>query len=72
MDDERTVWSVLNRALNRTGMQVTIGSENTHQGFQDCSLVTATYEVNGKVVGSIGVVGPTRMDYDKVVAIVEV
>jgi heat-inducible transcriptional repressor len=52
-------------------MQVTIGSENTHQGFQDCSLVTATYEVNGKVVGSIGVVGPTRMDYDKVVAIVE-
>ena len=71
LDDERTVWSVLNRALNRTGMQVTIGSENTHQGFQDCSLVTATYEVNGKVVGSIGVVGPTRMDYDKVVSIVE-
>ncbi len=71
LDDERAVWSVLNRALNRSGMQVTIGSENTHEGFQDCSLVTATYEVNGQVVGSIGVIGPTRMDYDKVVSIVE-
>ena len=71
LDDERTVWSVLNKALGRSGMQVTIGSENLHEGFQDCSLVTATYELNGEVVGSIGVVGPTRMDYEKVVAIVE-
>ena len=60
LDDERTVWSVLNKALGRSGMQVTIGSENLHEGFQDCSLVTATYELNGEVVGSIGG-WPTRM-----------
>ncbi|HHV94164.1 MAG TPA: heat-inducible transcription repressor HrcA [Firmicutes bacterium] len=71
LDDERAVWSVLNRALGRSGILVTIGSENPHEGFQECSLVTATYEINGQVVGSIGVIGPTRMDYDKAVSIVE-
>jgi len=71
LDDERVLWRILNEALGRSGMQVIIGSENLHEGFQDCSLVTASYELDGQVIGSIGVIGPTRMDYERVVSVVE-
>lgn len=53
------------------GINVTIGSENTVEGLKECSTVTATYQIDGKVVGSVGVIGPTRMDYEKAVSIVE-
>jgi len=49
---------------------VTIGSENKHEKVQDYSLITATYKVNGRTVGIIGVIGPTRMEYSKVISIV--
>ena len=71
LDDERALWEILNDVLDRSGMQVTIGSENVHEGFQNCSLVTASYELDGHVIGSLGVIGPTRMDYERVVAVVE-
>jgi len=71
LDDEKVLWHILNDALDRSGMQVTIGSENVHEGFQDCSLVTASYELSGQIIGSVGVIGPTRMDYERVVAVVE-
>ena len=48
-----------------------IGRENEEQGIQDCSVVTASYEIAGRVVGVIGVLGPTRMDYAKVLPVVE-
>jgi heat-inducible transcriptional repressor len=50
-----------------TGIQVYIGSENKVEGMEDCSVVTATYELGGGMKGTIGIVGPKRMDYDKVV-----
>ena len=50
---------------------VTIGSENEQEGFQDCSVVTASYRVNGTPVGSFGVIGPTRMDYARVLSILK-
>jgi len=49
------------------GIQVYIGSENKVEGMEDCSVVTATYELGGGMKGTIGIVGPKRMDYDKVV-----
>jgi heat-inducible transcriptional repressor len=58
--------------LNReNGVIVTIGNENPEDIMRDCSLVTATYHVNGKLVGKLGVIGPTRMKYDEVTSIVE-
>lgn len=54
----------------RKELNVTIGEENALREFKDCSLVSATYKINGETIGAIGVLGPTRMDYDKVVAIV--
>jgi len=50
-----------------TGIQVYIGGENQNQNMQDCSVVTATYDLGDGMKGTIGIVGPRRMDYDKVV-----
>jgi heat-inducible transcriptional repressor len=53
------------------GLNVTIGGENMLKEFRDCSLISATYQVNGLTIGAVGVLGPTRMDYAKVIAIVD-
>lgn len=50
-----------------TGIQVYIGAETPVQSMRDCSVVTATYELGDGMKGTIGIVGPKRMDYDKVV-----
>ncbi len=50
-----------------TGIQVYIGDETPVQSMKDCSVVTATYELGGGMRGTIGIIGPKRMDYDKVV-----
>ena len=51
-----------------TGIQVYIGDETNVESMKDCSVVTATYHIDEGVYGKIGIVGPKRMDYDKVVA----
>ena len=53
------------------GIIVTIGEENPEDIMQDCSLITASYHVDGKLVGKIGVIGPTRMKYGEVTSIIE-
>ena len=58
--------------VNReNGMIITIGNENKEDYMRDCSLITATYHINGKMVGKLGVIGPTRMKYDEVTSIIE-
>ena len=52
---------------NETGIQVYIGNETQIQSMQDCSVVTATYELGEGMRGTIGIIGPKRMDYDKVI-----
>lgn len=51
------------------GIRITIGEENSVSEMKDYSLITATYQLNDKVLGSLGVIGPTRMHYSKVVAL---
>ena len=53
------------------GLTVKIGAENSYEGIQDCSVITATYSLGNEVVGAIGVLGPTRMHYSKAFSIVE-
>ncbi len=53
------------------GIRVYIGDESPVEGLKDCSVVTATYELEEGVKGTIGIVGPKRMDYDKVVGTVK-
>ncbi|MCM1183261.1 MAG: heat-inducible transcriptional repressor HrcA [Roseburia sp.] len=52
---------------NGTGIQVYIGNETPVQTMKDCSVVTATYELEEGMRGTIGIIGPRRMDYDKVI-----
>ncbi|MEW9123009.1 MAG: heat-inducible transcriptional repressor HrcA [Thermotaleaceae bacterium] len=55
----------------KDGVNITIGKENKHENLQECSLITATYKLHGKTVGKIGVIGPTRMDYDNIISVVD-
>ena len=58
--------------INReNGTIITIGNENSKDIMPDCSMITATYEIDGKLIGKIGVIGPTRMKYDEVTSVIE-
>ena len=50
----------------KNGIQVYIGEENPLQSMKDCSVVTATYELGEGMQGTIGIIGPKRMDYEHV------
>ncbi len=66
------VYDLLQRSLEADGMQVFIGQESGYRIFDDCSVVTSTYRVDGSAVGVLGVIGPTRMAYDRVIPVVDV
>ncbi|CRF28732.1 heat-inducible transcription repressor [Mycobacterium tuberculosis] len=53
------------------GIQVRIGSENKLEAVNDCSLITASYSIDGQLLGTIGILGPTRMDYAKVMKLMD-
>jgi heat-inducible transcriptional repressor len=54
------------------GVQIFIGGESDIAPLDECSVVTAPYEVDGQVVGTVGVIGPTRMAYERVIPIVDI
>lgn len=54
-----------------SGVQITIGSENKFTGIQNCSMVQATYRLGGQLVGTFAVLGPTRMQYAKVMSVMD-
>ncbi|RJE89860.1 heat-inducible transcriptional repressor HrcA [Paenibacillus sp. 1011MAR3C5] len=54
-----------------SGIQVRIGTENDHKAISDCSLITATYSIDGESLGTIGILGPTRMEYGKVISMLD-
>ena len=54
------------------GVQIFIGGESGLVPLDECSVVTAPYEVDGQIVGTVGVIGPTRMAYERVIPIVDV
>ena len=63
---------IMQKLNNREdGMIITIGGENEDAELSDCSVITATYHVDGKLVGKLGVIGPTRMKYGEVTSVVE-
>jgi hypothetical protein len=53
------------------GIIITIGNENTDDFMKDCSLITATYHIDGRLVGKLGVIGPTRMKYNHITSVIE-
>jgi heat-inducible transcriptional repressor len=69
---KRDVLHVLDQSIHAEGMQVFIGEESGYSAFESCSVITAPYKVSEKVVGVLGVIGPTRMAYDRVIPLVDV
>lgn len=69
---KREFLRLLDLALDAQGVQIFIGEESGYQVLDDCSLVTATYTAEGRVLGVLGVIGPTRMPYDRLVSVVDV
>jgi len=53
------------------GIHVRIGTENNIDAFNQCSLITATYTIDGQTLGTIGILGPTRMEYSKVISLMQ-
>ena len=71
LGNEQSMQTLLESCQDAGGLVVKIGSENTMSEISDCSVVTATYSVNGVDIGTIGVLGPKRMDYTKVISALE-
>lgn len=69
---KRDILHLLERSMKADGMQVFIGRESGYQPFEDYSLISAPYHVDGGPVGVLAVVGPTRMDYENVIPTVDI
>jgi len=69
---KRVILDLLDRSLNANGVRIFIGEESGYRIFDGCSVVTAPYHVDADTVGVLGVIGPTRMAYDRVVPIVDI
>lgn len=69
---KRLILDLLDRSIHANGVQVFIGAESGYEMLDDCSVVTAPYHLDDDTVGVLGVIGPTRMAYDRVVPIVDI
>lgn len=73
MFESRTgLLQLLDTSSRAQGVQIFIGGESGLVPLDECSVVTAPYEVDGQVVGTVGVIGPTRMAYERVIPIVDI
>ena len=70
-NEKRKILHLLDQCLYTQGVRVLIGKESGCNALDDCSLVTSTYAVDGKVMGVLGVIGPTRMSYKRVIPLVQ-
>ncbi|MHB1314973.1 MAG: heat-inducible transcriptional repressor HrcA [Christensenellales bacterium] len=68
VESRDVLFDMLSKAT-RFEISVTIGEENEYEDLKDCSVVTATYRIGGYNIGSLGVIGPTRMNYQKAIAV---
>ena len=68
---KRLILDLLHRSIDADGVQVFIGEESGFKILNDCSVVTAPYHLDDDTIGVLGVIGPTRMAYDRVVPIVD-
>lgn len=69
---KQEILNLLNHSLDAEGIQIFIGRESGHVAFDECSIVTTSYAVDGQLIGSLGVIGPTRMPYNKVISAVDI
>ncbi|PYG87640.1 heat-inducible transcription repressor HrcA [Ruminiclostridium sufflavum DSM 19573] len=69
LDEKKFLSELLvNTLYNNNDIVIQIGNENNIEGIKECSLVTASYSIGNRIIGTIGIIGPTRMEYSKVVS----
>ena len=68
---KREMLQLMEMCAQAQGVQLFIGEESGYAALDGCSVVTASYGANGRMLGSVGVIGPTRMDYDRVITTVQ-
>ncbi len=71
-NQRRDILHLLEQSINAEGIQIFIGEESGYDVLDNCSVVTSPYEVDGRVLGVLGVIGPTRMHYERVIPIVDI
>ena len=71
-NQQRDILHLLEQSISADGIQIFIGEESGNDVLDNCSVVTSPYEVDGKILGVLGVIGPTRMHYERIIPIVDV
>jgi heat-inducible transcriptional repressor len=71
-NQKQGVIDLLDQCMKADGVQIFIGEESGYQAFDQCSLITSAYSVSDEVVGVLGVIGPTRMAYEKIIPFVDI
>ncbi len=69
---KRDLLHLLDESMRAGGVKIFIGTESGYEVLADCSVVTAPYSADGRIVGTLGVIGPTRMAYEQVISIVDI
>lgn len=70
-DRKREMLGLFDRCVHEEGVKIFIGHEAGFEGFGDCSVITAPYSISGETIGVLGVIGPARMNYDRVIPVVD-
>jgi len=70
-EDKKDLLNLLNEDMELEGIKIHIGKENIDSEMQDCSIVTCNYKINGTTVGAVAAIGPTRMEYGKVMSVLK-
>lgn len=70
--EQREILTLLDRSLEADGVQIFIGEESGYRMLDNCTIVAAPYSVDDHIVGVLGVIGPTRMAYERVIPIVDI
>lgn len=71
-NQKRDLLHLLDQSLSATGMQIFIGEESGYNALDECTVITAPYGADEQVLGVLGVIGPTRMAYERVIPLVDI
>lgn len=70
--EKQGILHLIDECIKASGVQIFIGEEASEHGFDGCSVVTSPYTIDGQIVGALGIIGPTRMPYQRVIPLVDV
>jgi len=71
-NEKQGILDLLDKSLHAQGVQIFIGHESGYEALDNCSVVTTPYSTNDEVLGVLGIIGPTRMAYDRIIPVVDV